>query len=69
MTESADESDFDNNSHNGKVFMVIKGIYKDKDNRMRAYVVDDDGKPHIVSYPRILMAESLGRPLKPYYVW
>lgn len=32
---------------------------------MRCVIVDDNGKHRTVSYPRILMEEKLGRPLKP----
>ena len=46
--------------------MNVVNIYVCKDNRVRARVVDDDGNYHIVSYPRILMEEKLGRALKPY---
>ncbi len=47
--------------------LTIKKIYKcETDGRWRAYCVDENGKPHIVSYPRILMEEKLGRPLEPY---
>lgn len=56
----------ENSSHNGRAFMIIKSIYKGRDNRMRATVEDDNGILHLMSYPRILMAEKLGRPLKPY---
>lgn len=45
--------------------MEIKKIVKGKDNRLRAYVIDDDNKLHVVSYPRILMEQYLGRKLKP----
>ncbi len=46
--------------------LTIKNTYKSKDDgRWRAYCVDENGKPHIVSYPRILMEEKLGRPLEP----
>lgn len=45
--------------------LTIKNIYKCKDGRWRAYCVDEKGKPHIVSYPRILVEKKLGRPLKP----
>ena len=41
-------------------------IYTNKhDNRTRCVIVDDNGKHTSVSYPRILMEEKLGRPLKP----
>ena len=36
------------------------------DGRIRAYCKYDDGTKKIVSYPRILMEEKLGRPLEPY---
>lgn len=45
--------------------LSIKSTYKCKDGRWRAYCVDKYGKPHVVSYPRILMEKNLGRPLKP----
>ena len=41
-------------------------IYTSKDdNRKRCVVVDDNGNHTSISYPRILMAQKLGRPLKP----
>lgn len=46
--------------------MKIVKTYKNKDGRERVYYRDDDDKPHVVSYPRILMEEKLGRPLEPY---
>jgi len=45
--------------------LFIKKAYKCRDGRWRAYCVDENGKPHVISYPRILMAKKLGRPLKP----
>lgn len=45
--------------------LSIKNIYKNSDGRWRAYCIDELGNPHIVSYPRILMEEKLGRPLEP----
>lgn len=41
-------------------------VYTNKDGRIRRVYIDDQGKRHVQSYPRILMAEKLGRPLKPY---
>ena len=41
-------------------------IYKNKDDRMRIVIKNDDGSMTSKSYPRILMEESLGRPLEPY---
>ena len=38
-------------------------IYVNKDGRYRCY---DKVTKKVVSYPRILMAEKLGRPLEPY---
>lgn len=46
--------------------MEIKNIYTNKDGRTRAYYIDDKGKSHVVSYPRILMMQKLGRSLEPY---
>lgn len=46
--------------------MVVMNTYICKDNRVRVRVVDDNGDSHVLSYPRILMEEKLGRPLKPY---
>lgn len=46
--------------------MLIKNTYKRKDGRWIAYCIDENGNPHTYSYPRILMEEKLGRPLKPY---
>ena len=40
-------------------------LYTGKDNRTRLVFVDDNGKHSSVSYPRILVEQSLGRPLKP----
>ena len=45
--------------------LIIKNTYKCKDGRWRAYCVDENNKAHIISYPRILVEEKLGRPLKP----
>ena len=45
--------------------LTVKNAYKCRDGRWRAYCVDENGKPHIVSYPRILMAQKLGRSLEP----
>lgn len=45
--------------------LTIRNAYKCEDGRWRAYCVDSNGKPHIVSYPRILVEQKLGRPLKP----
>ena len=45
--------------------LQIKNAYKCEDGRWRAYCVDENGKPHVVSYPRILMEQKLGRPLEP----
>ena len=41
-------------------------LYVGKDNRSRVVIKKDDGTMTSVSYPRILMEEKLGRPLKPY---
>ena len=41
-------------------------LYIGKDNRSRAVIKRDNGTTTSVSYPRILMEENLGRPLKPY---
>ena len=41
-------------------------IYKNKDGRVRAVFKKEDGSVSSKSYPRILMEESLGRPLEPY---
>lgn len=49
----------------GYTKLHIKSIYKNKDGRWRAYYVDDNGDKHVCSYPRILMEQKLGRPLKP----
>lgn len=45
--------------------LQTKNIYQGKDGRWRAYCIDENGKPRVVSYPRILMEEKLGRPLEP----
>ena len=45
--------------------LQIRNTYRREDGRWVAYCVDDKGNPHIVSYPRILMAQKLGRPLEP----
>lgn len=45
--------------------LQIRNVYKRGDGRWIAYCVDDKGNPHIVSYPRILMEQKLGRPLEP----
>lgn len=44
--------------------MEVK-TYISKDNRVRYYYKDANGKNHFGSYPRILMEEKLGRPLEP----
>ena len=41
-------------------------LYVGKDNRSRVVIKRNDGTMTSVSYPRILMEEKLGRPLKPY---
>ena len=46
--------------------MKIINTYVCKDGRVRAYCELDDGRKTTLSYPRILMVQSLGRPLKPY---
>nr|DAJ46651.1 MAG TPA: HNH endonuclease [Caudoviricetes sp.] len=38
-------------------------IHKNADNRLRAYYKTDENKHKLVSYPRILMEEKLGRSL------
>ena len=45
--------------------LTVKNVYKNGDGRWRAYCVDENNNPHVVSYPRILMEEKLGRPLEP----
>lgn len=40
--------------------MKIKSVYTSKDGRQRAYYTDDNGKHHVVSYPRLLVEQSLG---------
>lgn len=52
--------------------LAIRGLklrlintYVCKDGRTRAYIEDEDGVKKSISYPRILMAEILGRPLDP----
>lgn len=46
--------------------MQVINTYIGNDGRERAYCRDENGKAKIVSYPRILMEEKLGRPLEPY---
>ena len=46
--------------------LKVISIYKCKDGRIRAYCRDEYNNPKVISYPRILMEENLGRPLKPY---
>lgn len=46
------------------IYDVIS-TYIGKDNRVRAYI-REDGKIRLISYPRVLMAEKLGRKLEPY---
>lgn len=41
-------------------------LYIGKDNRSRVVIKRYDGTMTSISYPRILMEENLGRPLKPY---
>jgi hypothetical protein len=45
--------------------LSIRNTYQNKDGRWRSYCVDENGEPHIVSYPRLLMEQKLGRPLEP----
>ena len=45
--------------------LTVKNVYKCKDGRLRAYCVDNENKAHVISYPRILMIQKLGRSLKP----
>lgn len=40
-------------------------VYQNKDKRIRAYYVDKDGKYIVRLFPRILMEDKLGYPLKP----
>lgn len=44
----------------------ILKTYNCKDGRVRARVADDNNNSFVLSYPRILMEEKLGRPLEPY---
>lgn len=46
--------------------LKVISTYKCKDGRIRAYCRDEYNNPKVISYPRILMEESLGRPLEPY---
>ncbi|GEM_PF-1320482 len=46
--------------------LKVINTYKCKDGRVRAYCRDENNKAKVISYPRILMEESLGRPLEPY---
>jgi len=64
---TADAADFKKISREEYIMkLTVKKVYKcETDGRWRAYCVDENGKPHIVSYPRILMEEKLGRPLEP----
>lgn len=48
------------------ILLKIISTYKCKDGRIRAYCRDEYNNPKVISYPRILMEESLGRPLEPY---
>ena len=41
-------------------------LYTNKDGRTRMVIQKDDGTITSKSYPRVLMEEKLGRPLKPY---
>jgi len=63
--EQVDARDFDNSRRGDKTMKVIN-IYTCPDGRVRAYCRDDNNNVKIVSYPRILMEEKLGRPLEPY---
>lgn len=48
------------------ISLTVVNVYKRRDDgRWVAYCVDNMGSPHIISYPRILMEEKLGRPLEP----
>lgn len=46
------------------MILQVINVYKCNDGRYRAYCRDENGQPKIVSYPRILMEQSLGRPLE-----
>lgn len=48
------------------ILLKVISTYKCKDGRIRAYCRDEYNNPKVISYPRILMEESLGRPLEPY---
>lgn len=43
--------------------MNIKSVYLNSDGRTRAYYVDDNNIPHVVSYPRLILEQKLGRKL------
>ena len=66
VAEQADARDLNSKILEGiNVKLTIKNAYKCSDGRWRAYCVDNLGKSYVVSYPRILMEQSLGNPLKP----
>lgn len=44
---------------------TVLNTYTYKDGREIAYVIDN-GKKRVISYPRVLMAEKIGRKLEPY---
>lgn len=67
-------ADWRNGKRKGLGFKMMKTIilggieyhvYQSKDKRIRAYYTDKDGKHITKSFPRILMEEKLGHPLKP----
>jgi hypothetical protein len=45
--------------------MEIKKIYTGKDKRTRVTCKDNEGNLHVISYPRLIMEQHLGRKLKP----
>lgn len=46
--------------------IVKTSIYICQDNRTRIYIVFDDKTHKIMSYPKFLMEQYIGRPLEPY---
>lgn len=50
----------------GKDWIIRKVYKREKDGRWIAYCRDENNKPRIISYPKILMEKKLCRELKPW---
>lgn len=50
---------------NNRNDIIIKNVFKAKDNRLRMSIIREDGSKTSKSYPRVIMEEYLGRELLP----